>query len=453
MFVQLTKTYKQFLNSSNLRTEQVKKNIVLSIFIKGFNTLTNIFLVPLTLEFVTPVEYGIWITLSSIIGWFSFFDIGLGNGLRNKFAEAVALGKHKLARIYISTTYAFLAVLTTFLIVAFFIINPLLNWSEILNCTEISQDRLSNLVTLVFLFFCFQFLLQLISTILTANHEPAKSSFISFLGNVIVLLSIFILSRTYTGDLLKLAFVLGLSPIVVLFISSLYLFNTNYKKYAPSLKLVQFKYTKNLMSIGVKFFIIQIAFILLYQTNNLIIIQKLGPEEVTPFNISYKYFFILPMIFNIVSLPLWSAYTDAWAKKDIIWIKNTMKKLHKLFGFIMVSVFIMIVFSDNIYTFWIGKSLKIPFLLSFNMGLYVIINIWNGIYSQFLNGVGKIKLQLIVSIIGSIINIPLAIYLCDEFGVHGTVLSTIIVSSIGAIIFPIQFKKLTNNKATGLWFK
>ncbi|MFO0436331.1 MAG: hypothetical protein ACK5ZT_13895, partial [Sphingobacteriaceae bacterium] len=64
MFVQLTKTYKQLLTSSNHRTAQVKKNIVLSIFIKGFNTLTNIFLVPLTLEFVTPAEYGIWVTLS-----------------------------------------------------------------------------------------------------------------------------------------------------------------------------------------------------------------------------------------------------------------------------------------------------------------------------------------------------------------------------------------------------
>ena len=38
--------------------------------------------------------YGL--TLSSIIGWFAFFDIGFGNGLRNKFAEAIAKGDHQL---------------------------------------------------------------------------------------------------------------------------------------------------------------------------------------------------------------------------------------------------------------------------------------------------------------------------------------------------------------------
>ena len=51
-------------------------------------------LVPLTINYLNPTKYGIWITLSSVIGWFSFFDIGLGNGLRNRFAEAIANNDH-----------------------------------------------------------------------------------------------------------------------------------------------------------------------------------------------------------------------------------------------------------------------------------------------------------------------------------------------------------------------
>ncbi len=451
MYLSLNKSFKKIINSSNIRTANVKKNIIISIFIKGFNVLTNLVLVPLTLNFVTPSEYGIWITLSSIIGWFSFFDIGFGNGLRNRFAEAVSNGKYKLARIYVSTTYAILLILSAILISVFFNSNLFLNWNEILNCYDISNRRLSNVVTVTFLFFCFQFILQLISTILTANHEPAKSSFISFIGNVIILGCIFVVNKFSKGGLIELAFILGLIPVVTLFLASIYLFKTKYKKYSPSFKLIQFKHTKYLMRIGIKFFVIQIAFIVLYQTNNLIIIQKFGPEAVTPFNISYKYFFIIPMFFNIISLPLWSAYTDAWVKNDTVWIQTIMKKLHKIFVIILIITIIMIFSSSYIYPMWIGKPIKIPFLLSLNMGIYIVFNIWNSIYSQFLNGVGKVQLQLIVSILGSIINIPLAVYLCHQLGIYGTILSTTIISVFCAVIFPIQFKKLINKKATGIW--
>lgn len=453
----MLKLYKEkcisFLTKGHVRTIQVKKNVLSSFIIKGMNILLNLFLVPLTLDFISPIEYGIWLTISSIIGWFSFFDIGFGNGLRNKFTEAVSLGKYKLARIYISTTYAILIILIITFIFIFLIIEPLIDWSTILNCNQISEERLSKLVKITFLFFCFQFILQLISTILTANHEPSKSNIISLISNILIFLFIFIISKTTHGDLMQLAFILGFCPVIILIIVSLYLFNTSYKRYSPSFKLVRFKYSRNLMNIGVKFFIIQIAFVVLYQTNNLIIIQKFGPEDVTPFNISYKYFFILPMFFNILSLPLWSAYTDAWIKKDIHWIKNTIKKMHKLFIVILISTTIMILSSNAIYSIWLGDSIKVPLSLSFYMGVYVVFNIWNGIYSQFLNGIGKVKLQLIISIFGSIINIPLAIYFCNQFGLFGTVLSTIAISLFGAIIFPIQFNKLILNKANGIWNK
>ncbi len=441
------------VNNGHKRSVGIKKNILLSLIVKGFNILTNLFLVPLTLAFVTPTEYGIWMTLTSIIGWFSFFDIGLGNGLRNKFAEAVSLGKIQLAKIYVSTTYAILIILITGLIIVYFLVNPFVNWAEIFNCKQITDNRLSALVTITFLFFCSQFILQIISTILTANHEPAKSSLISFFGNVLTLISIYTIHNSTSGNLLKLTVVLGLCPVIALLVSTLYFYNTTYKEYMPSIKWVRFKYTKNLMNVGVKFFVIQIAFIVLYQTNNIIIVQKFGPIEVTPFNVSYKYFFILPMFFNIISSPLWSAYTDAWIKKDIKWIEATMRKLHVFFITILIVAGVLIIFSGPIYSFWIGNTIKIPFALSLSMGIYVLINIWNGIYSQFLNGIGKVKLQLIISIVGSIINIPLAIFFCNHFGLHGTVLSTIVISLFGAIIYPIQFNKIIENKAYGIWNK
>ena len=106
------------INKGHSRSVKAKKNIIASFFIKGISIAISLILVPLTINYINPSRYGIWLTLSSIVGWFSFFDIGLTQGLRNKFAEAKAKGDDNLAQIYVSTTYAILAII--FFIVCFF---------------------------------------------------------------------------------------------------------------------------------------------------------------------------------------------------------------------------------------------------------------------------------------------------------------------------------------------
>ncbi|GAH31869.1 unnamed protein product, partial [marine sediment metagenome] len=81
---------KNVLSTGHPRSIRAKKNIFASFGLKGISILISFLLVPLVLNYIDITKYGIWLTLSSIIGWFGFFDIGLGNGLRNKFAEAIA---------------------------------------------------------------------------------------------------------------------------------------------------------------------------------------------------------------------------------------------------------------------------------------------------------------------------------------------------------------------------
>src|SRR6476659_4426679 len=115
------------------RSVNIKKNIVGLFVIRGCSIAISFILVPLTIRYVNPTQYGIWLTLSSIVGWFSFFDIGFGNGLRNKFAEAIAKGNTALAKIYISTTYAILSLVIIGILILFFCVNPFINWAKIFN--------------------------------------------------------------------------------------------------------------------------------------------------------------------------------------------------------------------------------------------------------------------------------------------------------------------------------
>ena len=169
--------YTAFMNGltkGHERSVKAKKNIILSGVIKGISIAISLVLVPLTIHYVNPTKYGIWLTLSSIIGWFSFFDIGLGNGMRNKFAEAMAKGEHEQAKVYVSTTYAILSIIIGIVLGIFFVVNQFVDWTKILNTPADMARELSLLATIVFTFFSIRFVLNLVTTIMTANQEPAR---------------------------------------------------------------------------------------------------------------------------------------------------------------------------------------------------------------------------------------------------------------------------------------
>ena len=102
----------------NKRTKLAIKNIGVSLILKGASILISFILVPLTLDYLNSYEYGIWLTLNSVLSWIYLFDIGLGNGLRNRLTEALAAKNFELGKIYVSTTFFFM----TLIVVAFYLL-------------------------------------------------------------------------------------------------------------------------------------------------------------------------------------------------------------------------------------------------------------------------------------------------------------------------------------------
>lgn len=184
------------LNSGSHRSVKARKNIMLSFGIKGVSILIGFIYVPLLINYLGTFEYGIWITLGSIVGWINYFDIGLGNGLRNRFAEAIARGERKLAGVYVSTTYAALSMIFGIFFVVFLVVNPFLNWSVILNGPQELRSELSLLVLLTVGFFLLRFIFRLISIIIMADQRPALSNTFDPLSNVVALGAILVLMKT-----------------------------------------------------------------------------------------------------------------------------------------------------------------------------------------------------------------------------------------------------------------
>jgi len=448
----VTNQFKSFFTKGHERTLRAKKNIVFSFVLKVVDIGTGLLIVPLVLNYLDETRYGIWLTLYSLVMWFDFFDVGLGHGLRNKLSESKAKGNKELSRKYVSTTYAGLVIISVGFFVLFLIVNNFLDWSVILNTDEVPKAELNLLAIIVFGFFALRLVLKLVLSVLLANQLPALRDLIQTSGKVINLILIYILLKTTKDSLLYLGITYSVSPVFILFIFSIILFTKKYKSIAPNIKWIDFNLFSDLFKLGAKFFIIQIAAVILYSTDNMIITQLFSPADVTPYQIAHRYFGIMMMGFAIVVTPFWSAITEAYTKGEIGWIKRSVKKLVQLWGVIMLVIVLMLLISGKVYHIWIGDKVLIPFALSAAWALFIAIQSLNMIFVQFINGTGKIKLQMVFGILSAIINIPLSILLARNFnlGTMGVILATIITQLSGLGIFIIQYSKIINNTAKGI---
>lgn len=459
MKVKFINLYNNIINQfsqGHERSLRAKKNILGALFIKGASIGISLITLPLTLDYINPSRYGIWLTLSSIVGWLVFFDIGLTQGLRNKFAEARTSNDDSLAQIYVSTTYAILAAIFTIIWLLFILINGYLSWPKILNIPENLSSEVSILAVIVFTYFCMSFVFRIITTLLISDQQPAKSSLIDLLGQTISLILIIILVKTTEGSLIKLGLVLCVSPLIVLIGANFLLFNGRYRAYRPKFSKIKLSYAKDLFNLGLTFFLIQFANILQFQTANFIIAKKFSTADVTSYNIVYRYFGIITMLVTIFLTPFWSASTEAFLKKEIDWIKQAIKKYNQLSIAMLVLGLLMLAFSDMVYRLWLGEGkVHISFALSLWGFLFFNTSVFGGKYVSFLNGISALRIQFWACIISPFIFIAVTLLMIKymNMGVHSLFIAAIIANFNTFILAPIQYHMIINKNKRGIWIR
>lgn len=388
-----------YFTKGNERSVAVKKNIAVSLVLKCISILVSLQVVPLTIGYVNPTKYGIWLTLSSIIAWLSYFDLGFAHGFRNRFAEAKAKGDMKLAKEYVSTTYAVLFLLFSVILLITLVVNNYLDWSRILNIDPVYKDELSLVFGLLACFFCLNIVASVFTTMLTADQKPALASLISTSGQVLAFACVYVLTKTTKGSLSALAVSFSAIPCLFLLIVSIIVYQTKkYKIVAPSLRDVRFSLVRSVVGLGGQFFVVMFS-----------------------------------MLFN--------------------WMRGTLEKLEKLWLLCIPILVLMVLSSDLLYKFWIGDSVAVSFSLSFCMAIYVLCQTGGNMYMFLINGTSKIRLQLIIYLSFALVSIPLMKYCCKYYGIEGILIVPTTVFILQAFIGRVQILKMINGTAKGIWLK
>lgn len=430
------------------RDDLAKRNIVLSFINKGVAILVGFLLVSISIDYLNPINYGIWITLSSVVNWAGYFDLGIQHGFRNYLTKAFSNKDFYLAKEYVSTSYIIISLIFLLLCVIFGILNSFIDWTGFLNI-NVPNDELRTLFYILISFFSIQSVLNLIQTILIADQRPAWAAFVYTGGQVCALIGLYLLVYAQpegSGSLLEMSFIIGGAPVVFFILCTFLLFKRRYKRIKPSFFYFNKKLISNIVRLGVQFFLIQLSLLLIFQSANIIITKNLGPETATIYNVAYKYMGIVYMVSVIILTPYWSAFTDAYEKKDYKWMQQSYKWLKKIWLLTIPALAILVGVSGFVYEIWLKGSVAVPLEVTIAMAVYMLCMTRGALYMFLINGTGEVKLQMYVYLVFAFVSIPVMYYSSKQWGLCAVILFGSVVYLVQSIIGQIQLKRLLSRR-------
>lgn len=424
----------------------IKRNVLMSFSIKGLSLILGFFSYPLYIRYFNNESVlGIWLTVLSLMGMIITFDLGLGNGLRNKLIKPL-LDKDTqkqnelITSAYISSALISLAILAIASILIFTIdVNSLLGISSDI----ISPQVLKICMFIVCASICFEFSLKNVTVILQALQKQALANSFALLSTMCLML--FAAVAGIQGDESKL---IGISIFYFCIISIPLIVGTIivWRKYFPEYRVKKNDFTKaavkEVMTLGIGFFVIQLMLLAINSTNELLISNFYGSSTTVIYTDYNKLIQVIISLFATITLPYWSMVTKMKETNDIAGIKKLIKRLMIFVGIFVGILALMGVFFQPILDIWLGdQTIAINYVtLSFFL-MYALFWIIAVSFSAIANGLSIIKKQLVLYIAAAVIKITSAIIfgyvLRSQFNWEYIVLSNAAACFVLAVGLPI----------------
>jgi len=440
---------------SNENDSTIIKNTIGAFLIKGGALFISLYTMPQYIRYFNNQQMlGLWFTISSVLSWILTFDLGIGNGLRNKLVPSLVSKDYVQAKKYISSAYIAIGGLVLLIVCLSTVIFRFINWNIVFNVPNsiVSTNTLNITVNIVFYGIMLQFLFKLITSILYAMQKSALINLLSLISSIITLVYVLLAKSTdIASNLISLAVANVLAVNVPLVVVTIIVFERDLKMCKPNLKFFKKKHVKDVMKLGLVFLWVQIMYMVITTTNEFLITWLSDPKMVVEYQIYNKLFTLIGTIFTLALTPIWSAVTKALSEQKYTWLKKLYKKLKLMAILAVICEFSIIPFLQFGINLWLrDNAIQVNYLYAVIFAVSGSIFIWNGVLSSFANGFGELKIQSIFFTIGAVINVPIAWVCVTLFKSWiGVVVANIISMSLYCIIQPIWLYKFLDKKEIG----
>lgn len=402
---------------------------------RAISMATGFIAVPITLGYLGPERYGLWMVISSLSLALNFADLGLGNSLVATLADAHGRGDRSAARQHVSTAFFLFSGIALVLLVAFWVLYPLVDWAHEFNVQ--SPEAAKEVGPALWCFvgcLVLGLVVGVVSRIELAYQNAFANGVWQAVGSV-GSLGALLIAMHYNAGLSGLVLMLSGVPVVATICQALTVFFFTRPWLRPSLAGVNRGVAADLLRLGAGYVVVQLAMTLSMYSDSIITTQILGPTTVTQYSVVSKPFGLLSATLFMALVPMWPAYTEALAKGDFAWVRRTLNRSLALVAFVAgVPGLLLIVVGPPLIRLWVrNPSFDVPTALLVALAVWTLIQAVGAVWAALMNGLRIVRFQAVCAVLTSVVALGAKVLLARRAGITGLVWGT----SLAHVVFTL----------------
>ncbi len=427
----------------NNKVNVIYKKMSLNMLCKIMAYVFSMLYTTLLLNYLGDEKYGAWVTILSVINWLTFFDLGIGNSIRNILTEYIDKKEYSKARSQIIGGYILLAAVSLLFWIVGTVLIKIFKFTFFIKTSfDISTALVISLTAI-----CVTFALSVSKSIIYAVRHTEWVGILELSIQIFNVIGIVFLKIISIGNINYVALVICLNSIFLNVILTIIIIKKyNFLRFqARDFSVIEIKRSCKL---GWKYLVMQINSLVIFCTDAILINNIFGSAQVTPYYIIKKIFDASYMVMFAFIEPVRTEITILFVNRKYVEMKQIYKKMTIFLYLYVFMVIVLAAIFKPLSFIWLGKMLNYSLLLLISIAAYYVVFLWGQINAILVNAIDRVNLELILGTIAAILNIPLSIYLSHfkSFNTAGVVCATVILLFISEILMNYDiykfFKKL-----------
>ena len=388
-------------------------------------------------------EFGIYAFLSSLTFIAGFLSFGLGGELQNRLVKLQYLGEDaggslQQKEIFFSIFYAMLAI---YLIIGFLLSFGVYHLNTALFIKTSDPTLLPTAKWLIALAILAQFVMQPFMIATSAMYAFSHITVHSVLQLIVLIvhLAALVIAVYFGGGFIIFSLINLFYPLIAA-MTVLFTFLFMQKWHFMPIRLQRIiEMTRGMIKESATFWLLNISALVLFQTSIFMVSVVSDIATTGDFSFYQRLFYAMVMLHLAAVIPLWPNFSHENEKGNFVGMPSILR--HAIFGTLLyfgVGIIVMFLFGQILVRFWADREIPIDRLTMTSLSLWALSFGWINVFSVFLNGVGKIKIQTTMVAVAATLVFPFSYYLGRKWGVAGIPLAGAILLVPIVIVLPTQ---------------
>lgn len=410
--------------------------------------LTRVLLVFLLSRYYSKEEFGVWATITSTAAVIATGDFGIINALRNKISFLNVEREKGLeqSKQYFYSSFIFLVFIIGLIISLLFIFKEYIPFDYFFKTDNLLlKEKGAEIIFYIQILFLINIPLSMGLPLFFSYQETFVSALFTVIQAFFSFVTVLVLV-VKECDIVVISIMYFMCNLLVSAIGTIY-FIYKRKWYSYRFVLNDFKMEiKELFPVGIKFMFLQIGSSLMQNAGTICIGASIGVSTAAEFNVAQKLYSFFIGIYQSIFNPMWGAYANAIAHKNIDWCRKMLNKstLFTVLAFTCFIIFV-ILFGNQLLFILAGNQYRTGYTLFLILGLISMFYILFTNVSLLQNATNRINLLICINYGGVFLLIPFVNSYASFLGINGVSFLLVMFWLIGFTIVYCQSYNILNS--------